>query len=48
MVVSTNSQVFDQLKSCGSSNPLHIDVFQNVVRFESEVVAMPAASLLGK
>lgn len=27
------------------TNPLHIDVFQSVVRFESEVVAMTAALL---
>lgn len=30
------------------TNPLHIDVFQSVVRFESEVVAMTAALLGSK
>lgn len=30
------------------TNPLHIDVFQSVIRFESEVVAMTAAMLGSK
>lgn len=30
------------------TNPLHLDVFQSVVRFEAEVVAMTAAFLGSK
>lgn len=36
---------FDSLFRFAHTNPLHLDVFQSVVRFEAEVVAMTAALL---
>jgi glutamate/tyrosine decarboxylase-like PLP-dependent enzyme len=39
---------FESLFRFAHTNPLHLDVFQSVVRFEAEVVAMTAALLGSK
>ena len=41
-------KIFEWLSRFAHTNPLHLDVFQSVVKFESEVVAMTAALLGSK
>lgn len=46
--ISVPYNIFEFPSRFAHTNPLHLDVFQSVVRFEAEVVAMTAALLGSK
>lgn len=46
--VTSHVEFFKSLFRFAHTNPLHLEVFQSVVRFEAEVVAMTAALLGNK